>query len=212
MNDGKSWLIPLTGVAAIVIAIAGFAIGGEPPSVDENSAEEIVEHYVDNKDSVMFGSGLATIAMTFLIFFFGYLRKVLRAAEGEAGTLSLIAFAGSAIFGLGIAIDSTLSFTLAETAEDIDPTAAQSLAALFENDFMPFALGTQLMLLGAGISVVKHGLLPKWLGWIAILFGVIAVTPIGFVSAAALALWVVVVSILLSMRARGPSAPAAPAA
>lgn len=212
MNDGKSWLIPLTGVAAIVIAIAGFAIGGEPPSVDENSAEEIVEHYVDNKDSVMFGSGLATIAMTFLIFFFGYLRKVLRAAEGEAGTLSLVAFVGSAIFGLGIAIDSTISFALAETAEDIDPTAAQSLAALFENDFMPFALGTQLMLLGAGISVVKHGLLPKWLGWIAILFGVIAVTPIGFVSVMVLALWVVVVSILLSMRARGPSAPAAPAA
>jgi hypothetical protein len=201
MNRNREWLAPLTGVVFVVLAIIGFAIGGEPPGADD-PPEEIVEHYVDNDSSVMFGAALATIAATFAVFFFGYLRKVLRAAEGAGGMLSLVAFAGAVIFALGIAIDSMISFTLAETAEDIDPTAVQGLQALWDNDFLPLALGTQVLWFATGLSVVLHGALPKWLGWVAIVLGVIAVTPIGFVAALLGAIWILIVSVMLTQRAR----------
>jgi hypothetical protein len=55
--------------------------------------------------------------------------------------------------------------------------------------------------LSAGLSVVRHGALPKWLGWVAILFAVISATPIGFAGVVGTALWILVVSILLAMRA-----------
>jgi hypothetical protein len=202
MNRSKEWLVPLTGVVFFVLAVVGFVVSGEPPDPSDDSAQKIVEFYVDNKDSVMVGAVVVTIASTFLIFFFGYLRKVLRAAEGESGMLSLVAFAGAVIFALGVAIDSTLSFALAETADDIDPTAVQALSALWSNDFLPFALGVQVFLLATGLSVVLHGALPKWLGWVAILLAVIAVTPIGFVAFLGAGVWLLIVSVLLSVRAR----------
>jgi hypothetical protein len=201
MNGRYEWLAPLTGVAFVVLVIISFVIAGEPPSADD-PAQEIVDHYIDNKDSVQIGAFLGTIAGTLLIFFFGYVRKILRAAEGEGGMLSLLALAGAVIIALGAAIDGTISFAIAEAADDIEPASVQTLQALWDNDFLPFALGTQVLWFATGISIVRHGALPKWLGWVAIVFGVASLTPIGFFAFLAGAVWMLVVSILLTLRAR----------
>ena len=200
----KEVLAPLTGVAFIGLAIASFAIGGEPPDV-ENPVPEIVDHYVDNKDSVIIGGVLAGLAAMFLVFFGGYLRTVLSAAEGPGGVLSAITLVGTAVMAVGIAIDVTISVALADAAEDIEPAAVQALQALWDNDFVPIALGTELFLFSAGISIVRHGALPKWLGWIAILLGLVGVTPIGFAAFLGGAIWILVVSVLLALRGRAAS-------
>lgn len=200
----RDWLAPLTGVAFIAVAIVSFSVGGEPPDADE-PVMEIVDHYVDNKDSVTVGAALGGVAAMLLVFFGGYLRKVLRAAEGEGGVLSAVALVGTAIMAVGIAIDGTIAIALAESAEDIDPTAVQALQALWDNDFLPIALGITLFLLATGIAVVRHGGLPKWLGWVAIVLAVLGVTPAGFVAFLGGALWILVVSVLLAVGARrGP--------
>ena len=125
--------------------------------------------------------------------------------------LSLVAVIGASILATGIAIDSTISFALSEAADDIDPAAAQALQALWDNDFMPFALGSIVLLLASGLSIVRHGALPKWLGWVAIVLGVISMTPAGFVGFLGAAVWVVIVSVMLSMRARAAQTPPPPA-
>ncbi|MGH2980248.1 MAG: hypothetical protein ACRDLQ_11530 [Solirubrobacterales bacterium] len=205
----KEWLVPLTGVAFIGLAIIGFAVGGEPPDVD-SPVQEIVDHYVDNKDSVMAGSLLVAISVAFFLFFAGYLRKVLRAAEGEGGMLSAVAFAGATVMAVGAAIDTTISFALAETADNIEPTAVQALQALWDNDFIPLALGSGVFLLASGISIALHGALPKWLGWIAILLGVLSLTPIGFAGFLGGAVWILIVSVVLTLRARALAQPPPP--
>jgi Domain of unknown function (DUF4386) len=197
----KEMLAPLTGVALIVVVILGFAIGGEPPGAD-SSPEEIVDFYVDNDSSVMFGAALEGIAATLLLFFAGFLRQLLRAAEGEGHMLSAVAMAGATVIAVGLAFDATLSFALAETAEDIEPASAQTLQALWDNDFMPLAVGFQVFLLASGISILRHGALPKWLGWVAIVLGVIAITPIGFVAATAGAIWILIVGVIGALRLR----------
>ena len=212
----KDWWTPLTGVAFLIVLIVGFTVGGEPPGADEPVAE-IVEHYVDDKDAVMFGAVLTGVAAVLLLFFAGTLRAVLRAAEGPGGTLSAVAFAGAIILATGAAIDGTISFALAEAADDVEPTSVQALQALWDNDFLPLAVGTLTLMLASGLSIVRHGALPKWLGWVAIAFAAISMTPIGFVGFLGSALWITVVSILLTLRLRressgppGPEAPAAP--
>jgi hypothetical protein len=208
MKSSKEWLVPLTGIVFVVVAIVAFAIGGEPPEAKEGG-REIIEHYSYNKDSIQIGAALATIAAAVFVFFFGYVRKVLRAAEGEGGMLSAVALVGAAIAATGIAIDAMIGFALAEAADDIDPVAAQAVEAIWDNDFFPRALGTVVVLLATGISVVRHGALPKWLGWVAVALGVLMLTPIGFFALPLGALWIVGVSILLALRARvAPSAPA----
>jgi len=198
----------LTGVAFVVVVIIGFAVGGEPPDVD-SPVREIVDHYVDNKDSVMFGALLEGIAAALFIFFAGYLRKVLSDAEGSTGTLATVALVGAGVLAVGAAIDATISFALAETADEIEPTAVQALQALWDNDFMPLALGSGVFFLASGLSIALHGPLPKWLGWVAILLGVVSLTPVGFFAFLVGAIWILIVSVMLALRAR-PASPAPP--
>jgi hypothetical protein len=207
MGTNRDWIAPLTGLAFVVLVIIAFAIGGEPPDPTDNSVEEVVDFWVDNDSAQMFSAALAAVAGTLFVFFGGYLRKVLRNAEGPGGgLLSAVAFAGVIIFALGIAIDSTIAFALADSAEDIEPDAVQALSVLYNNDFVPFALGIQVFLLATGISVVRHGALPKWIGWVAIVLAVIAVTPIGFVAFIVTGILVAVMSVMLTMRARAATA------
>jgi hypothetical protein len=205
------WLAPLTGVVFVAILIVSFIVGGEPPDV-KNPPQEIIDHYVDNKDSIQIGVLLSMIAAASLLFFAGYLRKVLRAAPGEGGMLPAVALAGATVIAAGGAIDGTLSFVLAESADDIQPAAVQALQAIWDNDWPPVALGAAVLLLASGLSIALYGALPRWLGWIAILLGVIGLTPIGFVSFAGGGLWILVVSILLTVRARSAAQPPTPIA
>ncbi len=101
---------------------------------------------------------------------------------------------------------------LAEGAEDLEPTAVEALQGLWDNDWIPFVLGAGSFLLASGLSTIAHGALPKWLGWIAIVLGVLTFTPIGFVGFLGGALWILIASVVLTMRARAdtPSSPAAP--
>ena len=197
--------MPLTGVGFIVLGIVSFIVGGEPKSADD-PLREIVSYYVDNKNSVEAGAFIGVAATVLLVFFGAYLRRFLRAAAGEGEMLSIVSFVGIAIVAVGFAIDTTILIALSESADDINPVAVQSLQALWDNDFVPLALGVLLFLWGTGLSVIRSGVLPKWLGWVMIVLGVVGLTPLGFASAIGAAILVLALSILLSVRARGAAA------
>ena len=207
----RNLIAPLTGVAFVIVAIVAFAVGGEPPNAKDNSAQEIVKHYVDNKDAIMVTSILAGIAGALLIFFAAYLRKVLSAAAGAGSMLPGVVLVGASIMAVGFAIDTTIAFALADAADDIDPIGVQALQALWDHDFIPVAMGIVVFLFSAGLAIVQTGALPRWLGWIAIVLAIIGLTPIGFAAFLGGALWILIVSILLTMAARAVPPQAAPA-
>jgi hypothetical protein len=209
MDRTKEWLVPLTGVAFFVIVVIGFIVTGEPKSADD-PVNEIVDYYVDNKGSIQASSYLGAATGLLLILFGAYLRKVLRAAGGPDEMLSLVAFIGLVLVAVGFAIDVTISLALAETADDIDPVAVQALQALWDNDFVPIALGVLTFLFATGVAVIRTGVLPKWLGWVMLLLVVAGLTPIGFVSFIGTPLLVLVISIVLSVRAFRTAGPVAP--
>jgi len=202
MDADRGWLVPLTGIVGVVLLIVAFLVQGEPPSLGDDPAREFVTFYSDNKDQLMLGAALQGLAVTFLVFFFAHIRREISAAEGNRGMLANVAFGGAVIFAAGGAFDATLTFSMAETAEDVGPQSLLALSALFENDFIPMAVGLQLFLLGTGLAAWRLGVLPKWLAGIAVLLGVLAVTPIGFVSFLAMALWIPITAILLALRIR----------
>ncbi|MEJ7783889.1 MAG: DUF4386 family protein [Solirubrobacteraceae bacterium] len=206
MGRDKGWLVPLTGVAFLLVAIVGFMISGDTPNPADDSAREIVDFYVDNKSSVMAGSFLEGLAAALLVFFGAYLREVLRVTAGGKDFLSTAAFAGALIIAVGFAFDGTINLALAETAEDIDPAGVQALIALYHNDFIPFAVGSVVFLVGTGISVLQHGALPKWIGWIALVLAVMAFTPIGFVAFIGSGILIAVMGVTLAIRGRAKPA------
>ena len=203
-----SRIAPLTGAIFVVVLIIGFVVAGEAPDAERGNARELVEHYTDNKDSVMIGSALSVWAAAALAFFGGYLRTILRDRGQDPGFLPSMAMAGAVIIAIGGAIDATITFTMAETADDVGAGSILTLSALYENDFFPVALGTFVFLLSTGLSVVRGaGVLPKWLGWAAIVLAITALTPIGFVGFMGLGLFTLIASVLLTVRA-GDASPA----
>jgi Domain of unknown function (DUF4386) len=211
--DDKRWLAPLTGVLFIAMVIIGFAVGGEPPDTDEG-AEEAVQFYVDNEGSVIAGAIIQGLAAAVFLFFAGVLRTALREGPGARGTLAAISFAGAIVFATGIAIDGTISFALAEEAdtEGFDPVAIQALLGLWSNDWLPFAVGILTFMIATGLAILRTGVLPRWLGWAAIVIAILAATPIAFAGFIGAALFVLVVSVMLAMREReaGTQPPTAP--
>lgn len=201
----KQRLLPLTGALFVLFLIGSFLIAGEPPEASDD-VQEIVDHYVDNKDAIMGSSIVAALSMLSLAFFVAYLRKRFDDADGETGLISSTILIGTAVLAAGVAVDSTIAFSLAEAAEDIDPVAVQALQALWDNDFLPMALGLGILILSLGIGTLKTGVLPKWMGWVAILFGVVLFTPIGFAGFIGSALWILVASIVLAVRASDQAA------
>jgi hypothetical protein len=93
----------------------------------------------------------------------------------------------------------------------------QTLSVLSEDFLLPFLAGIAVFMFTSGICVLRHGGLPRWLGWVAIVIGVVSLTPIGFVGFLAVFVCVLVASIVLYLRgAETPitttPSPAAPTA
>jgi len=202
-----TWLAPLTGVLFIILMVVGFSISGEPPNPTDDSTQEIVDFYADKKDTVMISSVLQAFAGALFIFFGGYLFRTLRAAGAES--TAIVTFAGTVAFALGMALDGTINMALADTAEDLDPAAVQALSALWHNDFLPFSMGLFVFLVGFGAAIVRYGVLPRWIGWVAIIASLTAISPAFFVAGIVAALLVAASSIIFAQRDRSiPPTPA----
>jgi hypothetical protein len=194
--------VPLTGAAFVVVVIVGFLVAGEPPEAS-NPVGEVVDFYVDNDSAITIGAALTALAAVLLIFFAGYLRAVLKGGPDGDDMLPTVALIGAGVLATGAALDATILFALAEAADDIDPTAVQALQALWDNDFLPLAIGGAVFILASGLSILtRPSVIPRWLGWVALALGVIGLTPIGFVGFLGSAIWIVIVSVLLALRVR----------
>jgi hypothetical protein len=193
-------LVPLSGVVTVAALFAAFAIPGETPDTDAPLAE-VVSYYVKHDSDMQLAGGLIALGAVFFVFFSTNVAGLLRRAQGDAGGSSALSFAGGILFAVGALIFAGIGFTLGNAAKDIEPASIQALHVLSEEMFFPLAAGVSVFLLGTGIATVKTGALPKWLGWVAIVLGIIALTPFGFFAFMALGVWTVIVSVLLSLRA-----------
>ena len=209
-SSNREWLVPLvTGLGFAVLLIVSFIVSGQPKGAD-HPANEVAQWYKDHKDSAEIGSFIGVVAAGLLIFFGAYLRKVLEPGAGLM--LSVLPLIAVAIVAIGASIDGMLLFVAAERVDDIPAAEIQTIQAIWDNDFLPFLLGVLVFNWSVGLAVLRSGALPKWLGWWGIVFGVVTLAgPIGFFGAPGAGLWVIIASIMLSMRARRP-AQAQPAA
>ncbi len=203
---------PLTGILFVVLAIVAFVVGGETPDATD-STRKVVDFYLDHDNAQMIGSAALALGCVALIFFLGSLRRALRAAPGDEGGLSTIALLGGVMIAVGASIFAGIGFTLGDAANDLPPSAIMALNALNSDLFFPLAVGTAVFNLALGLAIVRHGALPKPLGWLALVIGIAGLTPLGFFAFLATGLVIVWASVALAMRAgtaTGPPAVANP--
>ena len=208
MQQQSTWerLAPLTGLVFVAIVVAVFATGGSTPG-DHDSAREVQDFYGQHHDKHMFLGFMLALSIPFLLFFVSILRYELRRAGGT-GQLANAAFAGGVLAAAGFGILAFVHLALADAGDSVKTIGTtQALNVLDNNDFLPMAAGMGVLVLAAGLSVVRHGGLPKWLGWVGVVIGVAAFTPAGFFAFLLSGIWVAIVSILLTL-GRQSTAPA----
>ncbi|MGH2978460.1 MAG: hypothetical protein ACRDLQ_02325 [Solirubrobacterales bacterium] len=201
---GLERFAPLTGVAFVILVIVAVIVGGETPAADDPLAE-VVEYWNDNKDQNIVAAIIAAISTVFLLWFAGVLRAVLAAAEGAPARLANTAFGGAVIGAVGWAMLIGFTFVAADTAGEVAPQVTQTLSALQADFFFPLSIGFAVFLLASGLAIVRAGALPSWVGWVALVLGVVALTPAGFFAILAMLVWIVAVSVMLFMATTPPS-------
>ncbi len=196
----RRWLA-LCGVGAGVLFAVGTGISGGSPQ-DDASASKVVSYYRDHATSTKIGSLILVIASVLLVLFAARLREILRGGQPGGGVFPVAAFGGAVILAAGACLDAVVGFALAQAADHRFAGSAQTLNVLSNNDFFMVVGGIATLLLAAGIATVRSPVLPRWLGWAAVVIGIISLGgPAGFIGAILAIVWLLVVSIHMFRRA-----------
>ena len=206
-------LAPLTGVGFPILIIVSFFVSGTTPDIDDPTPE-IVSFWQDNSGRQSASAYLAGIAALCLLWFGGSLRRAILRGEGGDGRLAAISFGGTITAAIGLLLLAGVTFTLADAADNVPPEGVHALMALSYDLFLPLAGGAVVLLAAAGLAFIRTAVLPRWLGWAALVIALAILTPAGFVGLLAWLLWLAVVAILLYVRGTRESSTtaAAPAA
>lgn len=204
MPDSLRRLAPLTGIVFAVLLVVTFSTPSTPDVHD--TGQQVIQHYNDHKSAHLLGDITGGVAVVFFLFFISALRSFFKDKEGADG-LSMAAFAGGILIAVGGGLFTSLDVALIDARHDISPQAVQALNVLSNDIFFPFEIGLVVFALCTGLAIIASGALPKWLGWVMVVIGVVAFTPVGFFGFFVVLLWSVIVAILIYRRT-GPTAAA----
>jgi hypothetical protein len=212
MTDRWSRLAPLTAVLFTGLLVASLALSWNTPNSDASGAK-VISFFHSHRSDEMTSNFLGGFAAAFLLFFASALRVHLR--RGADG-LAALGFGGGILAAGGGAIFSSLGLALADVPTKLDASSAQALNVLSNDFFFPFAVGLSAFMIGNGLAIVRSPALPRWLGWVAFVIGLVSLSPAGFFAFFAVMVWAVIVGVLLYVRggqptgSPHPSSPSAP--
>jgi hypothetical protein len=212
MEDRRIRYVALTGVVWAVLAIAGvFASGGETPNADASPAK-VITYYESHSSEIKASAVLFTLAFLFFLLFCGTLRAFLRRnpANEPLATLMLVA---AAVITVSAGIGGGVELGIADNIHRLAPAAAQALNVVNNEVFLPVLVAGFVFGLCSGLAILRGSLLPRWLGWVALVMAVVfVIPPVVFVGLLLLVLWSLVVSVLMFLRYEGGGVQQAPVA
>jgi hypothetical protein len=227
----KRQLVPATAARRLAaftgVLFFAFVIAAPDPNVgtERPSAEQVKQFYLENQQSFRASLLLVGLAYAFFLCFLAILRTELRRAEGGSGTLSASAMASGLLVAAFYVLGNALRVVPAVVTGETDPAQVQTWRVFGEEAFdtlveaSTFWVG--VMMAAVSLVVLRYGGLPRWLGWIAAVLAAGAlIGPIGFVespvepvmdalgfgSKIAFHVWVLLASIVLTVRVSRSSA------
>jgi hypothetical protein len=208
---------PLLGAVFVVVTVIGFVVAGDTPDVDANPTT--IRADFDDEAAHQIGAYLVALGAVALLFFSGHWRGILRTLN-PAGRMADVALVGASVASAGFLVAALIHGALTDAAqkETVTDPALQALNALDNWSFYPFSIGVAVFVLASGVALVGgRAFFPAWVGWAAVVIGVLQLVPlVGFFAFLAAAVWVFVVSLMLfgrwdAVRGLGGEPPPPPA-
>jgi hypothetical protein len=157
----------------LFIVLAILFEGGSRPEYDAPVAE-FSTYARDNQDEVQLSSVLIGLAAFQLLWFAGYLRSRLGAAEEAARGFSRLAhvvFAGGIVGSAGLVLTASLSAAAVSLPDDTSADVVRAVHQVAQWPFAVAAVGLAAMLYTASFLILRIGSLPRWLGVVALAGG-----------------------------------------
>lgn len=219
MSDQRTsrWMGPL-GLAILVLIFVGFGpLSGSSPGENASGAT-VVSYWNAHQTQGWAQIYVVGLALALIAVYVTQLRAVLRVAEGRPSFLPNVTFAGGIILVAGTVTTGVIIMTMLIAAHNHQDGIAQTMNFLNQNDYLPILFGLAMLTVGAGASILNRSSLPKWLGWVSVLVGLLCIAgPLSFFGLMAGGVWLVVAGFIVGYhRPAGalqvPSAPAMPQA
>jgi hypothetical protein len=200
--NGLTRLVPLAGVAYAALILIGDLVIGEFPD-SNTSLAELSRYFAAHSDQVRTGGQLMICGGLALGLFGIAVWARVREATGPP------VVAGLVLVGTAVAVMSELTgagsyLTLGNIGADpaVTPEALQAwyIGSQFGGG------GGTLLMLGLFAAGVFARAIPRWLAWAALVLGIAAVSPFGFVASMLFLLWTAVAGIVLTVRSKAPAA------
>lgn len=173
---------------------------------------EILVSYQQHSDGILVGGLLWSLGVLLFIWFLGSLRSHFLAAEGGVGRLTNLAYGGGPAAAAIAMLIPVAEEVGALDKNDIDASGASVLHHFSDAFFVATEYLLPILFFAAAILAIRYAVLPRWLGWLSALIGVVLlIGPIGWAALIfATPVWTLVVSILLWRRAAQPTTAGEP--
>jgi hypothetical protein len=193
-------LLPLSGIVFVVLTVIGVVVTGTTPNPDA-TADEVVSFYSDEENRARTGTFFFAFAMPFLPLFASSLAGFHR-REGQDSHVvwRRLLLTGAAIVSamLGVAIITQLALADSSTETQIAPEVMQALNVVAGHVVYALLPATGTMMLGAAGWLVGREQIQGWLGWAALVLGIVLFVPfISFLAFILSLVWIIVASIIL---------------
>lgn len=194
-------LTPLSGILMVVLWLAGIVVitGGFSYMLTPEQAHQALSA---NPGRVQAGALLAGFySVVFFIAFAGSVFHALRRAEAGESLFAAIGFGGAVLSAAAFAAAYGLLWVAGNRAGR--PGGVSAEYAVIMNDVYSALLANVLSVglaafIGAsGVAALRSRVLPSWLAWVSMAFGVGLLTPLHWLFEGLATVWIVVVSLQL---------------
>jgi hypothetical protein len=208
---GWAWAGALAGVAGIGMTIASGSV-----SVTEDAlADNVLVHeaVIDGEGAVWAFQVLCSATALGITVFAAGLRRKLAAQAPADSLLPALAAAGlglvAAMLLVGGGISTELFWSLVQDADKVDPDTIGAHMAIFNTMAWVWA-GIGLTTGAVAVAAIRHGSLPRWLGWFSVVVTVLValsqLVPLQYMAAFFGAPWLLVAGIGLARAERAEPA------
>jgi cytochrome bd-type quinol oxidase subunit 2 len=196
---------PVSGVLFFALIMAGTMIHGYP---DVRPSDSQLANWMANVDLSQFRVGLYIEAVGILLFvpFVAWLYRRLRQGPRDSSwpAITMLA-AGAGWVAFTLPVMGGWAGLAEQARKGLDIRAAQTVVSINQASYDLTGIVLGLTLMAAGAAIVRGGAMSQWVGWAAIVIGVIHVVamPLGIgASPAALLgyLWLVAVAVYYTFR------------
>jgi hypothetical protein len=224
--DKQRWdrLAAAGGIVGVALFVAAGIVYGSPPGVADD-AQSVGSFFSDHRDRVLCSVFLQGLGVLAVLWFVAALVQTMR-ESGEA-RLATAAF-GS--FLLAFSLGGTAALGRASLAYSLADEGSDAVLPLYHVSVVVDVFSSLLvagLFVAVGAATLRAGIFPRWWGWLSAVAGLISIvaatawardgfwSPTGglsYVGFGLFVLWILVSSILLTMRMHGAPARAPEAA